>query len=139
MLIDKFIAFYQDLNQESVQNLGQIYHQDICFDDPVGRHSGLQTVKYYFDKLLENTTGCRFDILNIVREDAQAFVVWKMHYEHPKLNKGKTLVVNGTSHIKIQDDKVIYQRDYFDLGEMLYEHIPLVGRIILWLKNGLKH
>jgi limonene-1,2-epoxide hydrolase len=138
MLIDKFTAFYQDLNRESVKNLNDVYHDDICFDDPVGSHSGLQTVKDYFDGLLTNTLGCRFNISNVIKEDNQAFIVWTMHYEHPKLKGGKTLTVNGTSYIKIQDEKVIYQRDYFDLGEMLYENVPLIGRIILWLKNGLK-
>ena len=138
MLIDNFIAFYQELNRESVRNLGQIYHEHIQFDDPVGSHAGLATVKNYFDNLLTNTLGCRFDILNVVKEDAQAFIVWRMKYEHTKLKGGKTLIVEGTSYIKIQDDKVIYQRDYFDLGAMLYEHIPLIGRIIRWLKNGLK-
>lgn len=139
MLIEDFVAFYQDLNRESVQTLSNIYHDDICFDDPVGSHSGLQTVKDYFDNLLTNTLGCRFDITNIIKEDDQAFVVWTMHYEHPRLKGGKTLTVSGTSFIKIKDGKVIYQRDYFDLGAMLYEHIPFIGRVILWLKNGLKN
>jgi limonene-1,2-epoxide hydrolase len=139
MLIDDFIAFYQDLTSEAVQNLGHIYHDDVKFDDPVGSHAGIQTVKDYFENLLKNTLGCRFEILNVVKEADQAFIVWKMHYEHSKLKGGKTLIVNGTSHIKIQANKVIYQRDYFDLGEMLYEHIPFIGRIISWLRNGLKN
>jgi hypothetical protein len=30
---------------------------------------------------------------------------------------------------------VCYHRDYFDAGEMLYENLPVVGRVIRWIKD----
>jgi len=32
-------------------------------------------------------------------------------------------------------DKVYRHRDYFDAGAMLYEHLPVVGRVVSWLKR----
>ena len=32
-------------------------------------------------------------------------------------------------------DKVYRHRDYFDAGALLYEHVPLLGRVIRWLKR----
>lgn len=34
----------------------------------------------------------------------------------------------------IQDDLIIRQRDYYDAGEMIYEHLPLLG----WAVRGVK-
>jgi hypothetical protein len=34
----------------------------------------------------------------------------------------------------MQDNKVIYHRDYLDLGSMLYEQLPFIGKLISWLK-----
>ena len=139
MPLDKFVTFYKDLTLQSVEKLEEVYHKNIRFDDPVGSHSGLDSVKVYFDNLLVNTISCRFDIDHIMEKDSEAVVVWTMYYRHPKLKNGQELWVDGTSHLKLLDDKVIYQRDYYDIGAMLYEHIPVIGRVIKWLKNGLKN
>jgi hypothetical protein len=58
-----------------------------------------------------------------------------MNYQHPRLNSGKVVSVQGSSHLKGVEDKVIYHRDYLDLGAMLYEQLPLFGRIIRWFKK----
>jgi hypothetical protein len=33
--------------------------------------------------------------------------------------------------------KVRYHRDYFDLGAMLYEHLPLLGSLVKTIKRRL--
>jgi len=43
------------------------------------------------------------------------------------------------SHLKFADGKVISHRDYFDLGEMLYEHIPLLGGVIKSIVGEIKN
>jgi hypothetical protein len=60
-----------------------------------------------------------------------------MKLKHPKLNGGQPVEVNGVSQIRFSGDRVIYHRDYFDLGEMLYENIPLLGVVIRNIKQRL--
>jgi hypothetical protein len=60
-----------------------------------------------------------------------------MKLKHPKLNGGQPVEVNGVSQICFSGDRVIYHRDYFDLGEMLYENIPLLGVVIRNIKQRL--
>jgi hypothetical protein len=44
--------------------------------------------------------------------------------------------VPGGTLIKIDKfEKIIFHRDYFDAGAMLYEQIPLLGRVIKWVKQ----
>jgi hypothetical protein len=62
--------------------------------------------------------------------------------QHPKLNGGKTITVNGISHLLYQMDnessaKIFLHRDFFDLGQLLYENIPVIGAINRQLKKGL--
>jgi limonene-1,2-epoxide hydrolase len=47
------------------------------------------------------------------------------------------LEVQGISHLKFLENQVIYHRDYFDLGEMVYEHVPVLGKIVRFIKNSL--
>lgn len=58
-----------------------------------------------------------------------------MHFSHTKLAKQRTILVEGFTHLRIRDDRVCYHRDYADLGQMLYEHIPVLGRVIKVVKR----
>ena len=58
-----------------------------------------------------------------------------MTYQHPKLKSGEKIVVSGHSYLVSFEDKVITHRDYFDVGSMLYEHLPLIGYGISWIKK----
>jgi limonene-1,2-epoxide hydrolase len=53
------------------------------------------------------------------------------------MNKGKPIAVDGITMLKIADDRVVYHRDYYDLGQMVYENIPLIGRLIKKIKRAL--
>ncbi|HGP4674712.1 TPA: nuclear transport factor 2 family protein, partial [Vibrio cholerae O1] len=35
------------------------------------------------------------------------------------------------------EGKVTYHRDYFDMGEMLYEQLPVLGQVIRAIKRRL--
>ena len=85
--------------------------------------------------MYQNLSACEFVIQQVITQDNQAAVYWQMSYQHPKLGQGKIVTVTGHSHLKAQDEKVIYHRDYFDLGEMLYEQLPVVGKLIRWLRS----
>jgi hypothetical protein len=68
----------------------------------------------------------------------EGYVQWQMNFSHPRLKGGKTIVVDGASYLRFNEaGKVSYHRDYFDLGAMLYEQLPLLGRIIVAVKRRL--
>lgn len=130
-----FINVYQKLSTDNLHLLADIYHQDIVFIDPMHQLTGLEHLQYYFNNLYQQLSYCEFKIENVIEQNNEAAVYWQMSYQHPRLNAGKIVNVQGSSHIKGLNDKVIYHRDYLDLGAMLYEQLPLLGRIISWLKN----
>ena len=130
-----FINIYQKLSTDNLHLLADIYHQDVVFTDPMHQLMGLDNLRHYFDQLYQQLSYCEFKIEQVLEQSDEAAVYWKMSYQHPRLNGGKIVHVQGSSHIKGVDDKVIYHHDYLDLGAMLYEQIPLLGRIISWLKN----
>ncbi|WP_281556335.1 nuclear transport factor 2 family protein [Thalassomonas sp. RHCl1] len=132
--LDKFITIYQSLCADNLEILAELYHQDIIFQDPVHAIKGIQELSAYFDRLYQNIFYCRFRITQIVQDGNQAAVYWQMEFAHKRLNQGRQIQVEGHTLLMGKEDKVIYHRDYLDLGQMIYEHIPLLGRLILWLK-----
>lgn len=133
--LDNFINIYQKLSTDNLHLLADIYHQDVIFIDPMHQLTGFDNLQDYFGKLYQQLSSCNFIIEHVIEQNNEATVYWQMSYQHPRLNAGKVVHVQGSSHLKGLEDKVIYHRDYLDLGAMLYEQIPLLGRIISWLKN----
>ena len=54
---------------------------------------------------------------------------------HPKINKSEPYQVEGISVIQVQDEKIIYQRDYYDMGELMYEKLPVLKQVIHFIKR----
>ncbi len=134
-LIGRFIQIYQALNSESLSQLTSIYHKDIEFIDPIHHILGLPDLIQYFDGMYQNMISCDFDIDEINGVDNQFFLNWTMQFRHKKIGRAKLIKVVGLSQLKIQDDLVIYHRDYFDLSEMIFDHLPLIGGITQYVKR----
>ncbi len=130
-----FIEIYQQLSTDNLHLLGDIYHQDIIFIDPMHQLAGFEHLRDYFSKLFQQLSYCEFKIEQVIAQGSEAAIYWQMSYQHPRLNSGEVVFVQGSSHIRGEGDKVIFHRDYLDLGAMLYEQLPLFGRIISWFKH----
>ncbi|MCI2285833.1 nuclear transport factor 2 family protein [Colwellia sp. MSW7] len=137
--LTKFVRVYQKLSTTNLALLETIYHPHIIFIDPMHQVEGFEELYQYFENLYENLTLCEFVIDNVIAQDNEAAIYWTMSYQHNKLNNGELVTVLGTSHIKGEHDKVIYHRDYLDLGAMLYEQLPLFGKLTKWIKAKAAH
>jgi len=133
--LDNFINIYSQLSVDNLELLDSLYHQDIIFIDPMHSLQGLDELRNYFTNLYTNLVSCDFNIVQTINEGNQAAIYWKMTFCHPTLNKGQEVEVFGSSHIQGTDGKVTYHRDFVDLGSMLYEHIPVVGKLIRYIKR----
>ena len=135
-IVENFCLYYKEFNQDSIAGLDSIYDQNAVFEDPIGKVEGLNDLKRHFSKMMSNVSYCRFAITDVVANDGQAFITWTMSFAHPKLNGHKEITVTGVSEIKF-DERIMYHRDYFDLGSMFYEQVPLLKTIIQALKKRL--
>jgi|SRR5471030_1019803 len=132
-----FAQSFAALDKDSLDRLGELYSDDVVFTDPLHQVHGLVEVQRYFSELYANVNGLRFDFhaFDEVRE-GKGYLRWTMSFSHPRLAKGSLIRVDGCSHL-LWNEKVYQHRDYFDAGAMLYEHLPVMGRVIAWLKKRL--
>lgn len=138
-VLKTFALFYKDLSTSNLHLLSEIYDAKVRFVDPVGQHNGIINVESYFQHLLETTTSCRFDIQRIVEDGDYAFARWIMTLEHPKLSGGSPVVLNGSSELVVKHNKIIQQTDFYDMGAMFYEHIPVLRQLIRFVKNKINN
>lgn len=135
--LEHFARQFAGLNKDNLQRLGELYSDDVHFTDPLHDVHGLSDLHAYFAKLYANVSELSFDFRGFdqVRE-GEGYLRWVMSYRHPRLDGGRLITVEGCSHL-LWRDKVYRHRDYFDAGALLYEHLPVLGRVIAWLKRSM--
>lgn len=135
--LTNFIELYRrNLAGVDMSIIRDIYSDDIEFIDPAHNIHGIAALVNYFNNMMCELTFCQFDIRDVHELEGSATLCWTMTIAHPKLKGGKQIAVDGMTLVRFSD-KVDFHRDYFDLGAMLYENIPLLGSVIRYLKRGL--
>ncbi|MBH8611622.1 nuclear transport factor 2 family protein [Pseudomonas mohnii] len=131
----QFAQRFAQLDKDNLQRLGELYTDDVRFTDPLHEVQGLGQLRGYFAELYANVSELRFDFHGFDQiAEGEGYLRWVMSYRHPRLAGGRLIRVDGCSHLRWRD-KVYCHRDYFDAGALLYEHLPVLGRAIAWLKR----
>jgi limonene-1,2-epoxide hydrolase len=136
-VLEKFVDLYGQLNKHNLHSLNELYHPDIVFEDPAHRIEGSEALLAYFEELYRNINECEFKIEHCLGDDTSAYVRWVMTLSHPQVEKGRPRQIAGCTYLEFSGQRVVYHRDYFDLGALLYEGIPVLGRLISAIKNRL--
>jgi hypothetical protein len=136
--LDRFKTVFNQLNKDHLHRLEEIYTPDVQFRDPVHALHGLPALRDYYGRLYEGVISCQFEFNAEVIEDRQGMLAWVMLFQHARFRRGETLELSGVSHLRfLEDGRVHSHRDYFDMGEFIYERAPVLGSIIRAIKNRL--
>lgn len=134
-LASRVIEAYQNLDLTKLDEVATLYTSDVFFEDPTYGVQGKTAVLAHFSNTFKKLQGCSFTFHRTVSDGADIFLAWTMTAKHPKVLKGKVVRVEGASYLKTRNGKIYYHRDYFDMGSLLYEHLPLIGKVIQKIKQ----
>ncbi len=137
-LQEKIKKTFNEFDGKNLESLNNFYSKKIVFEDPVTKVKGLENLKKYYSHAYKNVKSISFDFDEIFHEGLNFAATWKMNVSVKGLNYGKKYSVPGISKFKFdEDDLVIEHRDYFDLGDMVYERLPVQGMLITFVKKML--
>lgn len=128
-------AFFNGFNKHSMHLLDDFYAPDVLFRDPVSEIRGVPGIRAYYAKMYENLISIRFDFDTEVGQGDEVFAPWVMHMRHKAIAGGKEIAVPGVSHFRFKNGKAVYHRDYFDMGAFVYEHVPVIGAGVRYVKK----
>lgn len=140
-IVQNFISMYETLHKDNLHLLQPVYSDDIVFIDALHEVKGLDSLERYFAGMYGNLISSSIKITDVQcsrsstdEGEGIAYLTWSMTYVHPQLANKKPISLDGVTKIK-HTDKVTYHRDYADMGQMLYEHIPVLGSAIRFIKR----
>ncbi len=132
-VVARIMEFYRDFSKDSLSDIDEVYMQDVEFVDPVHALRGSLALKSYLRRMAENMLHYEMEYLEVIESEDSAHLSWEMTFVHKRLNKGRPVKVKGMSLIKLTS-KVYYHEDCYDLGALVYENVPVLGRFIRMLK-----
>jgi hypothetical protein len=129
---------YNRLNRDTVKDglLGELYDKNIVFVDPLHRIEGLDHLQRYFEGMYRNVDEISFTYLTQWEQANEAMLRWEMTFRHPKLKGGSPILVPGVTYLTFED-KITRHQDYFDSNQMIFDHVPVLGSLLGWLKGRL--
>lgn len=137
---NKIDQFVDNINSLSIENVDEVlsntYTKEVEFIDPLKGIKGIDELINYFSDLYKSVDHCYFDITNYINNNDCHSLEWIMTLKHRKLSKNDTISLNGCSFVKFDDDKVCYHRDYYDLGALIYERLPVLGFAVKSIRNA---
>ena len=109
-----------------------------CSSSILRTGEGLAALTRYFSSLYERLAQCSFEITSQQQSGNEAWLAWVMTFSHPRIAGGRAVRVEGATRLTFDSwGKVCLHRDYFDLGAMLYEQLPLLGPVVRAIKGRL--
>jgi hypothetical protein len=136
--LERFIEVYHLLDHNNLDRLAEIYAPEVRFSDPAHEIQGLDNLTRYFTALYAHISTIDFSFERQLQEADQAVLSWTMTFRHPRLAANREISVPGCSWLVFNSRGLALEhRDYFDLGAMLYEQLPLLGLIVRQVKGRL--
>jgi hypothetical protein len=136
--IEQFIHCINSLEHKNISKiLSNIYTDDVVFIDPVRSISSLPNLIQYFESLYQSVTACEFTLTSHLPNSHRDSLEWVMRLQHKKISNNRIIQLDGASFIEFKNEKVCYHRDYYDLGALVYERIPIIGTVIKKVRNAI--
>lgn len=134
-LVESFNQYYGP----NTEVLDRLYDENVVFEDPLTKVSGLAALKRYYQHAYEPVSEIHFDFKEIHESGLTFTCEWDMTMTAKPLNFGKQFTVRGASVITFSEDsqKVIRHHDYVDIGDMVYERIPMLSKLVTLVKTRL--
>lgn len=138
--IKNMIKTFNELGVDNLAVLDTFYDAKAEFQDPAVKIKGIENLKKYYAAVYKNVKSIQFDFTEIIKNDLNYYATWTMHLSATGLNSGKKFTVEGISVIHFNEKNLVtHHRDYLDLGDMVYERLPILGTLVSLVKKKLAH
>ena len=98
------------------------YHDDVVFQDSIQKIEGIDEFKALCTRLTDRCEQLSMDIFTITEDSAVFMFNWKMEM---MFRRWPSTPVYGVTKLTIADDnRIIHQRDYYDLWGDIFNGIP---------------
>ena len=130
----EFKEWFINLNESTLDDIVSYYDENVFFKDPFNEFNGREKLKKLFLHMFITFKNPHFVFIDTIENSKEIFLTWDFIFSY----KEKLFEIHGSSHLKLNDEeKIVYHRDYWDVGEELLLKIPLIKSLYGFFQNKL--
>lgn len=119
---------------EFVEKARSLYTDQLFINDTLSQFSSRQNLLKHFQGMNKRVSKVSVKLLNASYHQDSAYVHWHMAYDFKMFGTTRSMESYGISEIKInENNKIIFQQDFWDPANGLYRSLPYVGGVYSWL------
>jgi len=131
---ERYAAYLESLTPETLADLSDHVTEDVRFRDPFNDVRGVDAMTRVFQHMFENVQEIRFEVDHAMMEDDLCLMQWRFE---GRLG-GRPWAFDGTSAVRFASDgRVVEHLDYWDAAGSFYARLPLIGRLLSWIRRRL--
>lgn len=133
--VKRFQRFFSDITPEAVRSqAGQLYAPNVFFNDTLKTLRGREAVEAYFLKSTEHVDSIRADVVDVAQSGPNYYVRWVMDVRFKGAKEPVRTI--GMTLLRFDDEgRVTLHQDFWDSSAGFYEHLPVIGGVIRWIKS----
>ena len=132
--LTEFKEWFINLNETSLDEIVYYYDENVFFKDPFNEFNGREKLKKLFLHMFITFKNPHYEFIDTIENSEEIFLTWDFIFSY----KEKLFKIHGSSHLKLNDEeKIVYHRDYWDVGEELLLKIPLIKSLYGCFQNKL--
>ena len=130
--INDFINFLSNLGaDDTADRARELYAQELYFSDALMLTNSKDSVVEHFRGLVDGGARVEVDMLDVLVQDSDVYLVWLMTAEFPPIRKPVTSKTIGITHARFNTaGEVILHQDFWDTGLGFYQNVPGLGTVI---------
>ena len=130
----EFKEWFINLNESTLDNIVSYYDENVFFKDPFNEFNGREKLKNLFIHMFITLKNPHFVFIDNIENSEGVFLTWDFIFSY----KEKLIKIHGSSHLKLNDEeKIVYHRDYWDVGEEILLKIPLIKSLYGFFQSKL--
>ncbi len=117
--------------------LDAVYADDLFFNDTLKTLRSGADVKQHLLATADLLASGSVECFSTTRDEkGDYYIRWQMSYAGPKLNSGEPIITIGMTQLRFnQQGQAIFHQDYWDASTGVFEHIPLVGGLVKFVRG----
>ena len=132
--LKEFKEWFLNLNESTLDNIVSYYDENVFFKDPFNEFNGREKLKKLFIHMFITLKDPHFVFIENIENSEGIFLTWDFIFSY----KENLFKIHGSSHLKLNDEKkIMYHRDYWDVGEELLLKIPIIKSLYGFFQSRL--
>ena len=130
----RYADAYEALTPDTIDALGALVAPTVRFRDPFSDFEGRDRLARVFRHMFEGLSHPAFTVTDIAISGPRAYLRWHFTFDYRR----RSFRIDGMSEVHFGGDGLVTDHlDHWDSGSQVYLHIPLLGRMIGFLRRKL--